>query len=194
MHQTSNAWKTDERDGGQVVTEVYVGQIMMTGFEFAPRNFAQCNGQILSINQNQALFALLGVQYGGNGSTTFQLPNLQGSALYGAGASVDPSWQPTPLPAGAIGGSETVTLTVPNLPIHTHALNATGVAGSPLRTATNALLGKAGHAVYGPSAGTVPLAPNTLAPAGGGLAHDNMQPFLVINFNIALSGIFPSRN
>ena len=177
------------------MTEVYIGQIMMTGFEFAPRNFAQCNGQILAISQNQALFSLLGVQYGGNGGTTFQLPNLQGSALYGAGASVDQSWQPAPLPAGAIGGTETATLTVPNLPIHTHALNATGVAGTGGRTAANSLLGKAAHAVYGPLLeNTVPLAPNTLNPAGGGSAHDNMQPFLAINFNIALSGIFPSRN
>jgi microcystin-dependent protein len=177
------------------MTDVFIGQIMMTGFGFAQRNFAQCNGQTMAINQNQALFALLGTQYGGNGTTTFLLPDLRGNALYGAGSSVDPTWQPAPLSTGAVGGSETATVTVQNLPMHTHLLNATTTAGTAGRTAVNDLIGTGAHPIYGaPSGPTVQLASPTLQFAGGGAAHDNMQPYLVINFNIALSGIFPSRN
>ena len=177
------------------MTDVFIGQIMMTGFGFAPRTFAQCNGQTLAINQNQALFALIGTSYGGNGSTTFMLPNLQGNSLYGAGASADPSWQPSQEPIGEVGGSETATVTLQNLPMHSHLLNATTTAGAPSRSAVDALIGTAAHPIYGaPAAGSVQLAPTTLQSAGGGLPHDNMQPFQVINFNIALAGIFPSRN
>lgn len=177
------------------MTDVFVGQIMMTGFGFAQRNFAQCNGQTLAISQNQALFALLGTFYGGNGIQTFQLPDLRGNALYGAGASADASWQPPPQTTGEVGGSETATLTVQNLPIHNHLLNATSTAGTAGRTAVNTLIGTAAHPVYGPPAnGPVQLATTTLQNAGGGANHDNVQPMLVINFNIALAGIFPSRS
>jgi microcystin-dependent protein len=177
------------------MTDVFVGQIMMTGFGFAQRGFAQCNGQIMSIQQNQALFVLLGTSYGGNGVNTFQLPDLRGNALYGAGSSVDGAWQPAPQPTGEVGGSETANLTLQNLPIHNHVLNATTAAGTPGRSAINTLIGTAAHSIYGPPTGSnVQLATPTLQFAGGGLPHDNVQPFLVINFNIALSGIFPSRN
>ena len=177
------------------MTDVFIGQIMMTGFGFPPRFFAQCNGQTLPINQNQALFALLGTQFGGNGSTTFMLPNLQGNALYGGGSSADGSWQPAPLPVGAVGGTETVTLTVPNLPIHSHLVNATTTAGIEPRSVVNTMLGTAAHSIYGsPTGGPVQLAQGTLQPAGSSQAHANIQPFQVINFNIALSGVFPSRN
>jgi microcystin-dependent protein len=179
------------------VAEFFLGQVMMTGFGYAPKNFVQCNGQTMPINQYQALFALLGTYYGGNGTTNFMLPNLMGRSFYGAGSSVDPAWQPAPQPIGTVGGIETATVTSQNLPIHTHILNATTVAGVATRTAVNVLLGKAGHSIYGlPAAGPVMLAPATLqsAPANGGQAHSNMQPFEVINFNIALYGIFPSRN
>jgi microcystin-dependent protein len=178
---------------GGAVTDVFVGQIMMTGFGFSPRGFAQCNGQTMSITQNQALFALLGTQFGGNGISTFQLPNLQGNAPYGAGPSFDGSWQPAPQPVGAVGGSETVTLTLQNLPIHNHFVNATTTAGTSPRSVINTLLGAAAHPIYGsPNGGPVQLTPGTLQAAGGGLPHDNIQPFQVINFNIALFGIFPS--
>ena len=176
------------------MTDVFVGQIMMTGFGFAQKNFAQCNGQTMAIMQNQALFSLLGTAYGGDGIRTFMLPNLQGNAFYGAGPSADPSWQPAQLPVGAVGGSETVTLAVPNLPIHNHFVNAVTNTGIASRTAVDALLGTAAHPIYGsPTGASVQLAQATLQPAGGGLAHDNIQPFQVINFNIALFGIFPSR-
>jgi microcystin-dependent protein len=176
------------------MTDVFVGQIMMTGFGFAQKNFAQCNGQLMAIQQNSALFSLLGTSYGGNGVNTFQLPDLRGNALYGAGSSVDGAWRPTPQPTGETAGSETANLTLQNLPIHSHLLNATTVAGVESRSAANALVGTAAHSIYGPPTGSnVQLATPTLQFAGGGLPHDNVQPFLVINFNIALSGIFPSR-
>ena len=176
------------------MSDFFVGQIMMTGFGFAPRSFAQCNGQLMAIQQNQALFALIGTFYGGNGVSTFQLPDLRGEALYGAGTSADGSWQPAPEPAGATAGSETVNLNLQNLPIHSHLLNATTTAGSQGRSAVNALIGTAAHSIYGPpTARNVELASPTLQFAGGGLPHDNVQPFLVINFNIALNGVFPSR-
>jgi microcystin-dependent protein len=187
--------ETRQTTQGGGMTDVFVGQIMMTGFGFAQRGFAQCNGQIMAIQQNQALFSLIGTSYGGNGVSTFQLPDLQGNALYGAGSSVDGAWQPAPQPTGEVGGSETVNLALQNLPIHNHLLNATTTAGTASRSAVNALIGTAAHSIYGPPTGAnVQLATPTLQFAGGGLPHDNVQPFLVINFNIALSGIFPSRN
>jgi microcystin-dependent protein len=176
------------------MSEFYLGQIMMTGFGYPQKGFAQCNGQTLPINQNTALFSLLGTSYGGNGTTTFQLPNLQGRSFYGAGNSADGGWQPSPLPTGAVGGTETVTITVPNLPIHSHLMGATTTAGSNPRSVANTLLAKAGHNIYGPPSPGVQLALGTLQYAGGGAAHPNIQPFQVINFNIALTGIFPSRN
>jgi microcystin-dependent protein len=189
LFQNAGGWG----EGG--MADVFVGQIMMTGFPFAPRGFALCNGQIVSITQNQALFALIGTQYGGNGTTTFQLPDLQGNALYGAGASADPAWQPQAQDPGTVDGSETVTLSVPNLPIHNHILNAVTATGTSPRSVVNTVLATAGHAIYGsPTAGPVQLAPPSLQAVGGNLNHDNMQPFLVINFNISLSGVFPSRN
>jgi microcystin-dependent protein len=173
---------------------------MMTGFGFAPRSFALCNGQTLPINQNQALFALLGTQYGGNGSSTFQLPNLQGRTPAGAGASVDPAWQPSPYAVGQPGGTETVVLLSTNLPLHTHAFAASTSAGtSKLPTAGADIFAQAGSTtleqIYGPSTGTlVSLYPNTLTPTGGNGPHANMQPFRVISFSIAMNGVFPARN
>jgi len=176
----------------------FLGQIMMTGFGFPQKNFAQCNGQLLAISQNTALFSLLGTNYGGDGIRTFGLPDLRGRSLYGAGSSVDPSWQPPPAVTGERGGSETVTVLSAQMPMHTHAVNVvnnqTGGAKAP---ATNALFGQAagGANVYGsPSSSPVSLDPGVLAMAGGNTSHANMQPYDVINFNIALSGIFPSRN
>jgi microcystin-dependent protein len=178
------------------MTEVYVGQIMMTGFGFAPRSFASCNGQLLAISQNQALFALLGVQFGGNGSTNFALPNLQGQAPVGAGASVDPNWQPSPYVIGTVAGVESVTLLPTNLPTHTHLVGATTTPGTTTNPTNNifAAASVSTEPVYGAATQLVPLYSGTLAMNGGGVAHQNMQPFRVINFNIALSGVFPSRN
>lgn len=185
---------TDRSTGDKEMSEVFIGQIMLTAFNFAPRNFALCNGQLMSISQNQALFSLLGTQYGGDGITTFALPNLLGRAPLGAGSSVDPAWQPTPVVQGQVGGVESVTLTQAQIPPHNHVFQGTSDAGTT-RNPTGKLYGSDTNAIYAPSTGTqVPLDPTTVAAAGGSGAHDNMQPFRVINYCIALSGIFPSRN
>ncbi|PHV24634.1 microcystin-dependent protein [Janthinobacterium sp. BJB426] len=176
------------------MADVYLGQIMMGGFNFAPRGFAACNGQLLPVAQNQALFALLGTYYGGNGSTTFALPNLQGSTPVGAGGSVDGSWQPTPYQIGTRAGVEAVTLISTEMPPHTHAANAVTTPGTS-KNPTNTLFGgSSAESIYGSAGPQVTLSNKTLALTGGNQAHNNMQPFSVINFNIALSGIFPSRN
>lgn len=178
------------------MSDFYIGQIMMTGFGFAQKGFAFCNGQLLSVQQNAALFSLLGVQYGGNGTTTFQLPNLQGRTPTGAGASVDPAWQPSPYPIGMTAGTEAVTLTDAQLPTHLHLVGATTGTGDS-KTPAGALLGTSNTTnvpVYATDGtGAVPLHPATIGMAGGSTPHNNMQPFRVINFNIALTGIFPSR-
>ena len=176
------------------MSEKFLGQIMMAGFGFAPRFMALCNGQLLAINQNQALFSLLGTQYGGNGTTTFALPDLRGRTPIGYASSVDPSWQPPSVQIGQAGGVENVTLLSTNLPAHTHTAMASTGAGAT-RNPRNAVYGTTTDPLHAPSTGAqVPLNPQTLAPAGGNQAHPNMQPYGVVNFCIALAGIFPSRN
>nr|WP_298096094.1 tail fiber protein [uncultured Shinella sp.] len=176
------------------MTDVYLGQIMMSGFAFAPRYFALCNGQLLSISQNQALFSLLGTYYGGNGTTNFALPNLQGRVPVSAGSSVDPSWQPPPYAIGETGGVETVTLNTQQMPNHIHQGNGTTADGA-IRNPTGTLFAKNSVPIYAQATGAqVPLSSQTVASAGGGQAHSNMQPYSVINFCIALSGVYPSRN
>jgi microcystin-dependent protein len=173
------------------MAEFYIGQVMMTGFAFAPRNFAQCNGQIISIQQNQAVFALLGTTYGGDGINTFKLPDLRSRTPVGAFHNY---------PIGAIAGAENVTLTPAQMPQHTHAFGAQTAAGSATDpTASvyaNALKGAVPLLMYAPAATSnlVPLNSGEIQPAGGAQPHPNLQPFQVINFNIALSGVFPSRN
>ncbi len=176
------------------MSEKFLGQVMMAGFNFAPRYSAFCNGQLLAINQNQALFSLLGTQYGGNGTTNFALPNLQGRSPIGYASSVDPGWQPPQTQIGQAGGSENVTLNVTNLPTHTHSAAGSTVAGTA-RLPVNAIYGSSTDPLFGPSNGAlVPLNPATVAAVGGNQPHSNMQPYTTINFCILLSGIFPSRN
>lgn len=176
------------------MSEFFIGQVMMAGFNFAPRFFAQCNGQLLPINQNQALFSLLGTQYGGNGTTNFALPDLRSRTPVGYASSVDPGWQPPSVQIGQSAGVENVTLLSTNLPAHTHALNAISTAGST-RNPNNALYASTTVNLHGPSTGgLVPQNPQAIAPAGGNQPHPNLQPYTAINFCIALSGIFPSRN
>ncbi|WP_332659079.1 phage tail protein [Brevundimonas sp.] len=184
------------------MSEFFIGQIMMTGFPYAQKFFAQCNGQTMAISQNQALFSLLGTQFGGNGVSTFMLPNLQGRTPVGAGQSMDGSWNPSPYPVGAVGGVENVTLDQTSIPMHNHAVNATTVAGTvnlpttPSLYATCTPTGGGTESMYVPlKADTaVPLMATTVSAVGGGATHANMQPFRVINFNMALAGVFPSRN
>ncbi len=176
------------------MAEVFLGQIMMTGFAFAQKGFAFCNGAIVSISQNQALFSLLGTVYGGNGTTNFALPNLQSRTPVGFGSSVDPSWQPSPYALGETGGAENVTLLVQQLPSHNHVGNATTTAGAG-RSPGNALYGTTTNAIYAaPGGRVVPLATPTVTFVGGNQAHPNIQPYETINYNIAMNGIYPSRS
>lgn len=153
-----------------------------------PKGWALCNGQTLSIAQNQALFAILGTTYGGNGVNTFNLPNLQGSSPVGTG----PNYV-----LGQTGGELTHQLTAPEMPAHTHTVAAsTGVGSTPQSSPANGLWQtNADKKLYGlPATANTTMGPVALAMTGNGAPHDNMQPYLTINFMIALQGIFPSRN
>lgn len=167
------------------MSELFLGQIMPAAFSFAPKNFASCNGQLLPIAQNQALFSLLGTTYGGNGTINFQLPDLRSRTPIGAENGG---------PLGVIGGVENVTLLASQIPPHNHTFNGTTTAASTRIPAGNVLLGSTGTLnVYAAASGTqVPL--NALDNAGQNTPHANIQPYLALNFCIALSGVFPSRN
>lgn len=177
------------------MADYFLGQIMLAGYNFAPKGFAMCNGQLLPISQNQALFALLGTYYGGNGINNFQLPNLMGRTPLGAVPSVDGSWQPTPVPTGTSDGTETVTLTTGQLPTHNHLAMANTTQTGGIKNPTNGIYGAASEALYAQDSGnTVPLNASQLSATGGGLPHENMQPYNVVNFCIAMTGVFPSRS
>ena len=165
------------------MAEPFLSEIRIMSFGFAPKGWALCNGQILPINQNQALFALLGTTYGGDGRVTFALPNLQGNVPIHEGGGHT---------LGERGGEQAHTLSTGELPLHGHALFG---ADNPAMTnvPTNNYLGQQAN-VYGAATNLTALAPSEIGNAGGGQAHANMQPFLVLNFCIALQGIFPSRN
>ncbi len=159
----------------------YLGEIRLMSFNFPPKNWAVCNGQFLPINQNQALFSLLGTIYGGNGVTTFALPNLQGRVAMHEGQT----------PLGSVGGVEAVALNQTQIPRHTHVLQAAGAAstaapgGSHLATPAFSLYDRAANSS---------LAPQSVQTVGQSLPHENMQPYAVISFCISLVGVFPSRN
>lgn len=174
------------------MSEMFLSQIAMFAFNFPPKGMAFCNGQLLPINQNQALFSLLGTTYGGNGQTNFALPDLRGRTPIGFMSSADAGWQPPGHPLGERAGSETVTLTVGNLAPHVHAVNASTQSGTT-RNPGNAFYAATTPALHGPSTGAlVGLNSTTVMPAGGSQAHNNMQPYLAANFCIALQGIYPS--
>lgn len=175
------------------MSEPFLSEIRIFGFNFAPRGWAQCDGQILPINQYQSLYSLLGTTYGGDGRTSFALPDLRGRAPIETGASNGVSHQ-----LGSKGGSPTVTLTANEIPGHTHQARASGdnaTTGDPAGQllAVSSLPNTNPYA----AAGTAPDAvmdARMVANAGGGQAHDNMQPYQAVNFCIALQGLFPSRN
>ncbi|WP_233840198.1 tail fiber protein [Dyella sp. 2HG41-7] len=177
------------------MSEYFLGQIMLTGFNFPPRYFAQCNGQLLPIQQNTALFSLLGTFYGGDGIRTFGLPDLRGRTPVGAGPSADPRWAPNPYVQGEIEGVESVSLMQQQMPNHQHMMNATTQAGAA-RNPNNSLYGAPpSEALYATTDNSpIPLVNTQVQPIGSGAPHPNMQPSLAINFNIALSGIYPSRS
>jgi len=169
-------------------TEPYVGQISMAGFNFAPRGWALCNGQLLSIAQNTALFSLLGTQFGGNGQTTFGLPDLRGRVPVhqGQGPGL------TNRVMGETAGEETVTLLQTEMPQHTHLVSASST-DSTLKNPTGNFLGGTASPIYSTTANNV-MSPQVNQLTGGNQPHDNMQPYQVISFIIAMEGIFPSRN
>lgn len=186
------------------MTEPYLGQIELYGFNFAPRGWALCAGQLIPIQQYSALFSILGTNYGGNGTTNFGLPNLQGRGAVGAGQGPGLSQYDQ----GQTGGSTSVTLTISELASHNHAFNTTSVQGTTSTAAGNQLgltqvgdSGKGGGKgwtaqIYSPNASqaTTGLAPQSISFNGGGQPHNNMQPYLALNYCIAMSGVFPPRN
>jgi microcystin-dependent protein len=176
------------------MSDPFVGEIRIFAGNFAPRGWAMCNGQLLPISQNTALFSLLGTFYGGDGRTTFALPNLQGSAPLMAGQGQGLSLYDL----GQTGGEPAVTLINTELPSHTHTVSATTTPGS-VPDPANAVWGIAGVArgtvMYSSSPGSSPaMSPQAFSIAGSSQPHNNMPPYLVLTFIIALQGIFPARN
>ena len=167
------------------MSEPFLGEIRPFGFNFPPKGWAACDGQLMPINQNQALFALLGTMYGGNGVTTFGLPDLRGRAGMHVGQGHT---------QGESAGTEAVTLSTSELPQHTHRANASNVvATQPSPAGKFWAQDSDGNVVYN-STGSAPMAAGAIGTAGGSQPHPNMQPFLAVNYCIALTGIFPSRN
>ncbi|MGH3711972.1 MAG: phage tail protein [Micromonosporaceae bacterium] len=171
------------------MSDPFVAEIFMMGCNFAPRGFAFCNGQVLPISQNTALFALLGTQYGGDGKTTFALPNLQGRAPMHQGQGPGLTLRGV----GENGGSSAVTLTESELPAHDHAALARTGAGLPVQNSPeNKNWAATAERPYG-TPSTVAMSPQAIATTGGGVPHNNLSPYLALNFVIALQGVFPSR-
>jgi microcystin-dependent protein len=167
------------------MAEPFLAEIRIFSFQFAPKGWAGCNGQLLPINQNQALFSLLGTTYGGDGRVTFALPELRARAPMHVGNGHT---------LGERGGEQAHTLTVAEMPQHTHAAQACSEAGTQnVPTASLLLARRAAEIYHGPS-NLGAMMPGTITNGGGSQAHPNMQPFLTLNFCIALQGIFPSRS
>lgn len=162
----------------------YLGEIKIVSFNFAPKGWAFCRGQLLPINQNQALFSLLGTTYGGNGQTNFALPNLQGRVPihWGSGFTL-----------GQVGGQEYHNLTSSEMPAHNHVLSGTTINGNTTEP-VGAILARAPNNLYGTPTNLTTMHPQSVTNVGGSQPHNNMQPYLVLNFIIALVGIFPSQN
>ena len=171
------------------MSDQYLGEIRMVGFNFAPYGWALCNGQLLAISQNTALFSLIGTYYGGDGVTTFALPNLQSRVPIHQGQGLGLS----PYNIGQIGGTENVTLSTQQMPQHNHTIGSAATAGSN-KPANNYPADSAGGNAYsqGPATGT--LNPSAVSFQGNSQPHANLQPYLCITFVIALQGIYPSRN
>lgn len=165
------------------MSEPFLSEIKIVSFNFPPKGWALCNGQLLPINQNQALFALLGTTYGGNGQTNFALPNLRGRVpiSFGNGHTL-----------GEAAGATSVTVNIQQLATHLHVINANTAGG--VTNPAGTVLGKAPANTYGAAADLTPMNPASVGSVGGSQPHNNMMPYLVLNFIIALQGIFPSQN
>lgn len=176
------------------MSDPFVAEIRIVGFNFPPKGWALCNGQLIPISQNTALFSLLGTTYGGDGKSTFALPDLQGRAPLHPGQG--PGLSDRVL--GEQGGSQAVSLLSSEVPAHTHAAGASsqpGGSNSPqagIWAKTEALGAEQAH--YAPAAPTEPMSGDAISPSGGGQPHNNMPPYLVLNFCIAMQGIFPPRS
>jgi microcystin-dependent protein len=166
----------------------YMGELKLMPTTFAPRGWATCDGQLLPINSNQALFSLLGTMYGGNGQTTFALPDLRGRVPMHSSA----------IAQGSALGAESVTLTQSEMPAHTHLVSADTTfapeTDGNLPSSTRRLAASSPGSLYGPPRNLGPMDPAVIGQAGGSQAHNNMQPYLALTWCIALQGIFPSRN
>ena len=167
------------------MAEPFLSEIRMFSFGFAPKGWALCNGQLLPINQNQALFSLLGTTFGGDGRVNFALPDLRARAPIHVGSGHT---------LGERGGEEAHTLSITELPEHTHAANATSSNASAAAPSSSVGYARSGTQMYGESTNLVSMAPEAVSNVGGSQAHLNMQPFLTVSFCIALQGIFPRPN
>jgi microcystin-dependent protein len=173
------------------MSDPFVGEIRMFSFNWAPKNWASCSGQSLTISQNQALYSLLSTQFGGDGRTNFNLPDFRGRMPINSGRLAS---QGVNYVQGQTGGSENVTLTTTNLPQHNHTLVAVSSPGT-VQTLTNPVLfAGSGESTYINSGTAVALNPGTCGPEGGNQGHSNIQPSLCVGFCIALLGVYPSRN
>ncbi|MEM7116126.1 MAG: tail fiber protein [Chloroflexota bacterium] len=164
------------------MTEPYIGEIRLFGFNFPPRGWARCDGALLSIEQNQALYSILGTAFGGDGRTDFALPDMRGRT---------PMHVDSGFAAGTEEGEEFVALTVTEIPNHTHSV-VVADSGATSNDPTGRLLAQA--SIYGAATSLEAMSASSVGNAGGGQGHNNMQPFLVVNFCIAVEGTFPPRN
>lgn len=171
------------------MADPFVAEIRIFPFNFAPRGWAWCDGQLLPLAQNTALFSLLGTTYGGNGKSNFALPNLQGSAPMHPGQGPGLSLHDL----GETGGSETVTLLESEIPNHSHSMNASQADSSSRIPAGDLPATGIGIGMYAAPSSLAPMNPNAVTPAGGDQPHNNMMPYLTFYFNIALQGVFPPR-
>ncbi|HKI04917.1 MAG TPA: tail fiber protein [Thermoanaerobaculia bacterium] len=168
------------------MAEPFLSEIRIMSFVFAPKGWALCNGQLLPINQNQPLFSLLGTTFGGDGRVNFALPDLRARTPIHVGSGHT---------LGERGGEQAHTLSIAELPVHTHVANATATPATTTTPTSSLMLGESTvQSLYGNVSNLQAMAPNAVTNVGGSQAHLNMQPFLTLNFCIALQGIFPSPN
>jgi microcystin-dependent protein len=172
------------------MADPFVAEIRIFPFNFAPKGWAFCDGQILPLSQNTALFSLLGTTYGGDGKSNFALPDMQGNAPMHPGQGPGLSLHDL----GETGGSETVSLLESEIPAHSHAVNASAADGTIGSPNSQLVASGVGVNMYTTSLNAASLNPNAVATAGGDQPHNNLQPYLTLNFNIALQGVFPPRS